>query len=260
MCKKRTIAISTIIYLFLNFNSSAQDTLTRVLQKPLSIGFQLGYSANSPSGGAKNGLENMIFTFEGTGSDNFRVKGKLPYQYNPILGIFANYTFNKKISFGTGINFTMRGYTIEINGADKDPEYQFDQFASYTEKYKLTTLEAPFSLQYKVSRLFSLGAGFQLGSGMGTTSKTTTTINQRVEINGESNENYPKKTTIAENDSATVPISPYFGYFASAGIALSKDIELRFSLLKSGAYAETTYGKLSDTSTLVSLRFGLLNL
>jgi hypothetical protein len=51
----------------------------------------------------------------------------------------------------------------------------------------------------------------------------------------------------------------YFGYFASAGISLRKNTEIMLSLLKSGSYANTTYGKLSDTSVVVSLRFGLLS-
>lgn len=260
MCYKRTIAISALIYFFLTFTSSAQDTLSNVLQKTFSIGFQLGYSANTPSGAAKKGLENMISTFEGTVTDNFKVEGNLPYQYQPVIGLYANYNFNRKVSFGTGINYTKRGYTLEANGTDKDPEYQFDQFSTYTEKFNLTTIEVPLSIHYKLNRLFSLGAGLQLGSGLGESSKTTTSINQRVEINGVSNEDYPEKTTTAKTSSAEAVITPYFGYFASAGIALSKRIELRLSLLKSGAYAETPYGQLSDTSAIVSLRFGLLNL
>lgn len=260
MCYKRTIAISILIFSFLTFTSSAQDTLTHVSQKSFSIGIQLGYSANTPSGAAKKGLENMISTFEGTETDNFKVEGNLPYQNQPVIGLYANYTFNRKVSFGIGINYTKRGYTLEANGADKDPEYQFDQFASYTEKFNLATIEIPLSIQYKPNRLFSLGAGLQLGSGLGQNSTITTTIHQRVEINGASNEDFPEKTASAETSSAESVITPYFGYFASAGIALSKGIELRMALLKSGNYAETTYGKLSDTSAIVSLRFGLLNL
>ncbi|GAB3015524.1 hypothetical protein GCM10027284_38280 [Cyclobacterium sediminis] len=260
MCKIRTIIFSTVTYFLFTITTSAQDSVAIAVQQPLSIGLHVGYSANSPAGGAKKGLNHMISTFEGTGSDNFKVKGNLPYQFSPVVGLFADYNYNRKIAFSTGINFTMRGYTLEIEGVDRDPEYQFDQFANYTEKYKLHTIEVPISIQYKPSSFLSLGAGLQIGSGLAHTSKTTTTIDQRVEINGETNEEYPEKKTTVENNLNEEVLSPYFGYFASAGYFLSKRIELKLSLLKSGNYAETTYGKLSDTSLVVSVRFGLLSL
>lgn len=260
MYRIKSIVFGAVAYFLFVFNTFAQDSVAIAAQQPLTIGLHVGYSANSPAGGARNELDNMISIFEETGSDNFKVEGSLPYQYSPVVGLFADYNYNRKIAFSTGINFTMRGYTMEVEGVDRDPEYQFDQFANYTEKYKLTTIEVPVSIQYKPNNSLSLGAGLQIGSGIAQTSTTTTTISQRVEINGEANEEYPERTTTVENDLKEEVLSPYFGYFASAGYFLSKRMELKLSLLKSGNYAETTYGKLSDTSLIVSLRFGLLNL
>lgn len=259
MCNKRTIILSTITYLLLTFTSSAQDTLSYATQNPLSIGLHLGYFMNFSGGEAKKGLDNMISTFEETGSDNFLIKGDLLYQLSPVVGLFANYKWNKKVSFGTGVNLTRRGYTMNLDAEEKDPEYQFDQFSEYTEKYQVTTIEVPLSVYFKPNKLFSLGVGIQAGTALAISSKVTSTINQRVVINGESSDEFPPHTREMEDTLDNIVSTAYFGYFASAGISLRKNTEIMLSLLKSGSYANTTYGKLSDTSVVVSLRFGLLS-
>ncbi len=233
-------------------NSTNQEVTTI----PISLSVEVGYSFGLTSGGARRGINELIDGFESLNTENRDIKGKLKPKLSPLLGVNARYQYQENIHFNVGLRFIQRGYNLKIKGEDKHPEFQFDQEFLYREKYRISTFEIPLSASYQLKDEVTVSAGFILGFAMGSSSKVKLISIQDTIINGTLDPD------LSSSDNSTLEIpdsanSPYLGFSVSAEYEILPDVSVAFTLLRTGSYSRHDYGKLADTSVMLSVNYAL---
>jgi len=253
---KLVIPFSVLLLGFLP-SSIAQDIIFQHQDKSFSISLEAGYSCNLVGGDAKQGIKDMIDEFENTENENINLKGKTNPKLSPFFGAFLDYQLKESLSLRGGIRLNTRGYNVRIKGEEKDEEYQFDHRFEYNENYRLTTFEVPLSASYAPNNKISFNGGFLVGFALNSSSKMKVSFKQEVIINGEVSDDLSEGTTIEEFSLTGSPNNPFLGVFAGVDYEVYSNLFLCASIQKIGSYAQLDYGKVSDTSILLALRYFL---
>lgn len=254
---KRTILNMAVFVSFLAAPTflMSQDVAPLSRTGPFSIGLEAGSSCNFTGGAARQGIKDVIAEFEELENGNNDFSGKLRPKVSLFFEAFLDYRIRENLSLRAGLRINRRGYNLRINGEENDPEYQFDHRFEYNEKYRLRTLEFPFSAAYRIKPGLSLNAGFFPGIAPLNSSKMEITITQTTIINGEVSEQLSEGTVKKELNLPDSSNNPFLGVFAGIEYKIYSNLLLSASIQRVENYAKLKHGRLSDTSVSLSVRY-----
>ncbi|MFT6020216.1 MAG: hypothetical protein ACI9CQ_003019 [Saprospiraceae bacterium] len=223
----------------------------------ITIGFQAGASYNLTTGKAKKGMDNYFLELQDTDLSYTSFNGEIKPLISVLLGLTVNYQWKENMSFNTGLFFQKRGYNLELEAEEISLDYQFDQFYDYSEKFRMSTLEVPLSIGFSLGNRLKVNPGLSLGFGLENSANISSTSKQEVIINGERYDNLSGGTIKETYDYKDLPKGVFIGFFLEASCQVFTNMSIAGAFKRVGPYADLDYGKLSDYSINLSLRYEL---
>ena len=251
------ILLILIITLFINNVISAQSFRMRSSDQKSTISVEAGIMGSFIAGEARGGVYDMIdnFAYRETENDQENLQGKTPISLTPFLGIHYSYQLKDRLSLQGGIRYNRRGYKFKIKGEVKDNEFQVDHRYKYLEKYQFSTIEIPFSASFQLGDKVLFNAGFLIGFALKNSSKTVIDISEEVLINGTLRSDIDGETIKTEIEDKETPNGAFIGVALSLDYLIYNNLYLSVGITRVNNYAQPSYGKVSDNSLSLSVKY-----
>jgi hypothetical protein len=204
-------------------------------------------------------VNQLIQAYQFPVDERTNVTGSLSYTFSPVVGGYIQYSFSKRLRAGAGLRFQTRGYSVTIDGEERDPDFQYDERFSYQEKFRGVNLEIPLSAAYTISRRLDLLAGPVLGFSLETAPTVSMRMEEEIIVNGEIS---PLSAGVSENELVLSNDASqlYFGFMGALDYRVNSRTAISASYYLVSEYMNISgLGNLSDQSLSLTIKYDLFD-
>jgi len=241
------ILLTLTIFLMVGTYLQAQSGRKRLKQGNIAVGLTAGYSASYMYGSGRNGLKTYGVAFNEQTISEAVYRNEIEIKHGPRLGMYFEYAVSDRLALRSGLLHQQRGYSMRIDGIERDLEYQLDYKFQYTERFRISTLDLPLYMVWGSKKGCFFTTGIYLQIGLPSTAKTLHEHTQEVLINGELDEELSTPPILREIDVRN-STSSSIGFHFGAHKMLSKRLAISLEIQIGKPYAVFALGDIADLS------------
>jgi|GEM_PF-5514533 hypothetical protein len=192
--------------------------------------------------------------------DNYELSSLVLPRTAPLLGIQVGMPVSARLQGGMGVQFSQRGYVLQLKHTFEDPTYQYDEVGKQKVSFRLNTIECPVWLAFSLKKSWWLETGFVAGFNQKASAKGVYQAEETVTINGSVDKEWSRskqkeEVTLSE---ATTGFSP--GFYGAVHRLLWRDVGIRLAAQYTGSYLNLNESKVSGLSMSLAVQYNIPSL
>jgi len=224
---------------------------------PFRFGVEAAYTFSIPLGSARSGMLSALEDFEMAANQTGNFEGQILPRHHYQFGFFTEFMQTDRRYFGAGVRFTQRGYNVRIEGEEHHEVYQIDHFYVHEERFRLSTVEVPLYAVLWMGENTAFQTGLILGFANAEKAKLDFSYNQDTYINTELSDTHSDLIADDALDLSESVRNPYLGFFFNLDLPVGEQLYISLGSQYSWNYALLEYGKLSDFTASLGLKYRL---